>query len=90
MVDKEEFTVRTDCVSIVKFSNKLKHNSKKKISNARWIDFLEILATENYHVTFEHIKGEKNTLADFLSRQAYPQAYNHVKALIADGASLNI
>ena len=90
MVDKEEFTVRTDCVSIVKFSNKLKHNSKKKISNARWIDFLEILATENYHVTFEHIKGEKNTLADLLSRQAYPQAYNHVKLLIADGASLNI
>ena len=47
LLDKEEFTVRTDCVSIVKFSSKLKHNSKKKIGNARWTDFLEILATEN-------------------------------------------
>ena len=90
LVDKKKFIVRTDCVSIVKFSNKVKHNSKKKISNARWIDFLEILAIENYHVTFEHIKGEKNTLGHFLSRQAYPQVYNHVKALIADGASLDI
>ena len=90
MVDKEEFTVRTDCVSLVKFSNKIRYNSKKKISNDRWIDLLEILATENYHVTFEHIKGERNTLADFLSRQAYPQVYNHVKALIVDGSSFDV
>ena len=90
MVDKKEFIIRTDCVSIVKFSNKLKYNSKNKISNARWIDFLEILATKNYHVTFEYIKGERNTLAVFLSWQAYPQTYNHIKDLIADGVSFDI
>ena len=62
------FTVRTDCEAIVKFHKLL---NEKKISNRRWLNFVDTITGNGYIVKFEHIKGKENTLADYLSREIH-------------------
>ena len=49
------------------FNNK----SSKRISQLRWLSFIDGILNSNYRVIFEHIKGKDNSLADNLSRCLY-------------------
>ena len=66
-LDKPEITVRTDCQAIIAFYEKM---AVKKPSRVRWISFCDYITNTGISVTFEHIKGENNQLADQLSRLA--------------------
>lgn len=62
---KKEYTVRTDCESIISFYNKLK---TKRLSINRWVYFMEQVNSTGVQVHFEHISGKDNIGADRLSR----------------------
>ncbi|UVW45035.1 ORF3 [Badnavirus tessellopandani] len=64
-LDKQELIIRTDCHAIVKFFNKTMTN---KPSRARWIAFTDFITGIGVPITFEHIEGKNNELADSLSR----------------------
>ena len=61
----KEFTLRTDCKSIVAFYNKLGSN---KLNQNRWIFFFNFLIGNGYFVNIEHIDAKNNFFADQLSR----------------------
>nr|CAY56550.1 P194 protein [Rice tungro bacilliform virus] len=61
-----DFTIRTDCEAIVKG---IKTEDYKKRSKTRWIKLRDNLLKDGYKPTFEHIKGNKNFLPNFLSRE---------------------
>jgi Reverse transcriptase-like len=60
------FTLRTDCQVIVKFYNK---KNEKWSYARRWVDFQNILVNHGHKIIIEHIKGDDNNLADYLSRK---------------------
>nr|BAA01607.1 194K polypeptide [Rice tungro bacilliform virus]prf//1817177A capsid protein [Rice tungro bacilliform virus] len=62
----KDFTIRTDCEAIVKG---IKTEDYKKRSKTRWIKLRDNLLKDGYKPTFEHIKGNKNFLPNFLSRE---------------------
>jgi len=65
LLDKQEFTLRTDCEAIVKFHNNLNNN---RLSSARWVNFIDNVVRTNVNVCFEHVSGKDNKFADLLSR----------------------
>ncbi|QHF16180.1 polyprotein [Camellia lemon glow virus] len=64
-LDKESVVLRTDCQAIVSFINKTVEN---KPSRTRWITLRDYVTGLGLTVTFEHIQGKDNLLADTLSR----------------------
>lgn len=67
LINKKEFTLRTDCEAIVKYYNNLKNDNKRSV-NTRWLNLQNHILSRMYKVNIEHIKGQNNTLADYLSR----------------------
>ncbi|QVY19168.1 p194 [Agapanthus tungrovirus] len=71
----KDFTIRTDCEAIVKALSEFKNTKgftagdTNKRSRIRWIRFKDNLLIGGYQPTFESIKGEKNFLANILSRE---------------------
>lgn len=65
LINQKEFTIRTDCESIVKFYHKMNDN---KIGSLRWIRLTDYIVGNGFKVILEHIKGKDNYLADQLSR----------------------
>lgn len=65
LYDKSKFTLRTDCIDIVNFYNKI---NNKKLSINRWINFVDQLTRIGLVVYIEHIRGKENLGADRLSR----------------------
>ena len=66
IINKKEFTDRTDCEAIVKFYSKLHEN--KRSSRRIWLNFIDKITNRGFRVVFEHIKGKENSLADTLRR----------------------
>ncbi|QED42803.1 ORF3 [Dioscorea badnavirus A] len=64
-MDKQEITIRTDCQAIISFFNK---SAQNKPSRVRWIAFTDFITGLGIPVTFTHIDGKDNGLADALSR----------------------
>nr|ASV59777.1 polyprotein [Canna yellow mottle virus] len=64
-LDKKALTIRTDCQAIVSFYAKIAQN---KPSRVRWLTFSDFITGLGVVVTFEHIDGKDNVLADTLSR----------------------
>ncbi|ASA40120.1 ORF3 [Dioscorea bacilliform virus] len=64
-LDKEEVGIRTDCQAIISFFNK---SAQNKPSRVRWIAFTDFITGLGIPVTFHHIDGKDNALADALSR----------------------
>lgn len=58
-------TIRTDCQALISFFNKTAQN---KPSRVRWMAFVDYVTGSGVEVTFEHIEGKDNHLADSLSR----------------------
>ena len=65
ILNKPEFTCRTDCEAIVKFFHR---KNEKKSSTRRWLNFVDRIIGNGYKVNFEYIKGKDNNIADNLSR----------------------
>jgi hypothetical protein len=68
ILNKKEFTIRTDREAIVKFYATL--NKNKRTSRRRWLNFQDRLINKGFKVNFEHIQGKDNTTANILSRLA--------------------
>lgn len=64
----QSFAVRIVCEAIVRFYNQ---TNEKKLSNKRWLNFINTIASNGYKVEFEHIKGIDNRLTDNLNREIY-------------------
>nr|AYH52631.1 ORF3 [Dioscorea bacilliform AL virus 2] len=64
-LDKPEVCIRTDCQAIISFFHK---SAQNKPSRVRWIAFTDFVTGLGIPVTFEHIDGRNNGLADALSR----------------------
>ncbi|KAF3771976.1 Polyprotein P3 [Nymphaea thermarum] len=64
-LEQEEILIRTDCQAIISFFNKTNIN---KPSRVRWIAFVDFITGLGIDVSFEHIHGKDNVLADSLSR----------------------
>ncbi|KAI0518920.1 hypothetical protein KFK09_006357 [Dendrobium nobile] len=64
-LDKNQLLIRSDCQAIISFYNKAAQN---KPSRVRWISFTDFITGLGIPVTFEHINGKDNSLADALSR----------------------
>ena len=65
IIDKNRIKVRTDCQAIVKFISNL--STEKKLARNRWVKFLDTISSRP-EIVFEYIKGNDNSIADFLSR----------------------
>nr|QVY19275.1 p194 [Agapanthus tungrovirus] len=71
----KDFTIRTDCEAIVKALSDFKNSKGSsagdigKRSRIRWIRLKDNLLVGGYQPHFESIKGEKNFLANLLSRE---------------------
>lgn len=68
ILNKSEFTLRTDCEAIVKF---IHNKDSKRCNNRRWHNFSDRILNHGYKIIFEHIKGSNNQAADILSRLIY-------------------
>nr|AYD60109.1 ORF3 protein [Dioscorea bacilliform RT virus]AYD60112.1 ORF3 protein [Dioscorea bacilliform RT virus] len=64
-LDKKELLIRSDCQALISFYNK---SSENKPSRVRWVAFHDFVTGLGIDVTFEHIDGKNNQLADSLSR----------------------
>ncbi|KAG6478863.1 hypothetical protein ZIOFF_062308 [Zingiber officinale] len=64
-LDKSELIIRTDSHAIVKFYEKA---SDHKPSRVRWLTLSDYISGIGIKVSFEHISGKDNVLADELSR----------------------
>nr|WDR24967.1 polyprotein [Camellia sinensis badnavirus] len=64
-LDKRSIVLRTDCQAIVSFINKTVEN---KPSRSRWLTLRDYVTGLGIEVSFEHISGKDNLLADTLSR----------------------
>lgn len=60
-LDKEELIIRTDCQAIISFFGKISNN---KPSQVRWLAFTDYITGTRISISFEHIKGQDNQLAD--------------------------
>lgn len=65
LYSKNDFTLRTDCIAIVNFYNKI---NNKKLSINRCVNFVDQLTWISLTVHIEHIKEKENLGADRLSR----------------------
>lgn len=65
ILDKTEYTLRTDCHAIVSFFQTANSN---KLSRNRWVNFMDYMVKTGTEVHIEHIKGKDNYGADKLSR----------------------
>ena len=65
IIDKNRIKVRTDCQAIVKFISNL--STEKKLARNRWVKFLDTISS-GPEIVFEYIKGNENSIANFLSR----------------------
>ncbi|QRN45547.1 P3 [Paper mulberry vein-banding virus] len=81
-LDREDVTLRTDCVAIVNFYNKQNSN---KPSRVRWIKFLDYLTGTGINIKLEHIDGAQNQLADRLSRLIYSSTVEVIKTFTDRG-----
>lgn len=64
-LDKKELIIRTDCQAIISFFGK---TSTNKPSRVRWLAFTDYVTGTGIPISFEHIDGKDNQLADSLSR----------------------
>ncbi|ACS44708.1 ORF3 protein [Sugarcane bacilliform Guadeloupe D virus] len=64
-LDKKKIIIRTDCQAIVAFYSKIAQN---KPSRVRWLTFSDFISGLGVQVSFEHIDGKDNTIANTLSR----------------------
>nr|WEX32083.1 polyprotein [Dioscorea bacilliform SN virus] len=85
-LDKKELLIRSDCQALISFYNK---SSENKPSRVRWIAFNDYITGLGMNVTFEHIDGKDNLLADSLSRLVTSLASND-KAWQQQGKALVI
>lgn len=65
IISQKEITLRTDCESIVKYTENKKD---KRILNNRWLKFKYSITNCGTNICWEHIKGKDNFLPDKLSR----------------------
>lgn len=61
IMGKNQITIRTDCVAIVKYHDKL--HEKEDISSRIWLNFRDKLLSYGTKFVFEHIKGKDNGAA---------------------------
>lgn len=84
-LDRGAVTIRTDCQAIISFYNK---SAQNKPSRVRWLGFLDFITGSGVDVTFEHVEGKNNMLADALSRLTsnlcYAECQEHQKEELAD------
>ncbi|KAJ8765619.1 hypothetical protein K2173_014741 [Erythroxylum novogranatense] len=68
IIGKADFTIRTDCLAIVRYFTKMK-NEKKRSAINRWHNVVNFIQIRGFKPSFEHVQGKHNKIADTLSRK---------------------